>query len=123
MVALAVAAGSATLVAVTVTACWAATVVGAWYVPLTIRPTWCGPKDHVTVVSEVPLTLAVKVALCPRLSEVLAGDTPTLTFLAGKDRRRIGFTTRETAALLVGSATLAAVNVTVCGETMSVGAV
>jgi hypothetical protein len=78
---------------------------------LAIVPTW-GLKDQVTEVFELPLTLAVKVALCPPLSDVRVGETLTLTPLAFA----AGATLRETVALPAGSAVLAAFNVAVCGD-------
>jgi hypothetical protein len=87
-------------------------------------PTW-GLKDQVTAVFEVPLTLAVKVALCPPLRDVRLGETLTLTTLAfplGASAGLVEFPTRETAALLAGSVVLAAVNVAVCSDCAEVEA-
>jgi hypothetical protein len=62
----------------------------------------------------------VNVALCPPLSDARLGETLTLTALTfpppGANTGLIEFTTRETAALLAGSAVLAAVNVAGCGD-------
>jgi hypothetical protein len=63
----------------------------------------CGLKDHVTVVFEVPVTVGVKVALWPPLSDADVG--PTVNKIACNDTAAL--------ALLVESATLFAVIVTV----------
>jgi hypothetical protein len=77
-----------------------------------------GFKDQFTPALEVPLRLAVKVALWPPWSDALAGDTLRLT--AGN-----GVAISDTAALavLVGSATLDTVIVTVCRLGTVAGAV
>ena len=50
---------------------------------MVIVPT-CGLKDQVTAVFEVPLTVAVKVALWPPWSDALPGDKLRLTFADGE---------------------------------------
>lgn len=82
--------------------------------PLLMVPT-CGLSDHVKAVLEVPLTSGVNVALCPPVSDAVPGDR--LTLITGGSKIRV------TDAVLLGSAWLMAVTVTVCGEEMLLGAV
>ena len=89
--------------------------------PFVIFPTWRGFKDQVTVVSKIPLTVAVKVSLCPHLSAALLGDRQTLTISLGGTGRIIGSKTRETNALLAGFDGLEAVNLTSCREITVMG--
>jgi hypothetical protein len=84
---------------------------------LAMVPTW-GLTDHVTPVLEFPLTFAVKVALWPPWSEVIVGDTLRVTVDGG-----VAIRATKAVAVLVGSATLAAVTVTVCALETVVGAV
>jgi hypothetical protein len=69
---------------------------------LTTVPT-DGDSDQFTLVLLDPLTVAFKVVDCPPVSEVVEGDTVTAT----------GTKVILALALLVGSAALAAVTVTV----------
>ncbi len=75
-------------------------------------PTW-GLKDQVTVVFEVPLTLAVKVALCPPVSDVDPLEDKVTT---------TGFRVTVAVANLVGSTTLVAITWTVCWLAIIAGA-
>jgi len=62
-------AGSATLVAVTVTICWMLMQFGAVYNPFAeIVPAPAGARDHVTVVSLAFVTLAVNCCVCEAVS-------------------------------------------------------
>jgi hypothetical protein len=110
-------AGSAWLVAVTVTVCCVVMLEGAVYSPVVvpIEPT-SGLIDHVTAVFVVPETAAVNCCVCdgPRLTVV--GETDTLTTAGGTS-----VTVAE--ALFVESAWLVAVTVTVCCVVMLEGAV
>jgi hypothetical protein len=90
----------------------------------------CGLIDQVTAVFEVPVTVAVKVALWPPFKEALPGDNATpvvdvTTFDpgAGVEGLSSGFKVSETAADLVGSATLVAVITTTCCPLIELGAV
>jgi hypothetical protein len=77
-----------------------------------IVPTW-GLKDHVTAVFEVPVSLALKVALCPPVSDVdPLADKVTTT----------GFSVTVPVANLVGSTTLVAITSTVSWLAMIAGA-
>ena len=78
----------------------------------------CGLKDQVTAVFESPLTVAAKVALCPPWSDALVGDTLMVSAEGG-----VAVKVTVAVAVLVGSATLDAVIVTVCGLEMVAGAV
>jgi hypothetical protein len=111
-VALALLVGSAMLVAVIVSVCALLIVFGAVKTPFTMVPT-AGLRDQVTAVLLVPVTEVVKVAEAPMPSDTEAGPTVTPTGI------------KETVALavLVGSATLVAVIVTVCALPMVFGAV
>ena len=80
-------------------------------------PTW-GVTAHVTAVFEVPLTVAVKVALWPPWSDAVLGDKLRLTTGGG-----VAVRVTMAVALLVGSATLDAIIVTVCWLEMVAGAV
>ena len=75
--------------------------------------------DQLTAMFEVPLTVGVKVALWPPLSDVLPGERVTLT-IAGD---AAGCNMTETVAVLPGSAALAAVTAIVSGAGMLAGAV
>ena len=110
-VAVAVLVGSATLDAVIVTVCWLEIVAGAVYTPFTMVPT-AGLSDQVTAVLLVPVTEAVKVAEPPAPSDTEAGPIVTATGV------------RDTVALavLVVSAALVAVTVTVCWLAIIAGA-
>ena len=112
MAALVALVGSAALEASTVTVWEEAIVAGAVYTPPAIVPTE-GEMDQFTPVLLDPLTVAISVADCPPVSDAVAGDTVMETG------------TRVILALtvLVGSAALAAVTVTVCAEAMLAGAV
>jgi hypothetical protein len=68
----------------------------------------CGFKDHVTAVFEFPLTVAVKVVLWPPWIEAVLGDKLRLTVEGG-----VAVRVTMAVAVLVGSATLDAVIVTV----------
>jgi hypothetical protein len=72
----------------------------------------------VTAVFEVPLTVGVNVELWPPVSDALAGDTLTFTTSDGA----VGCNITETDAVLLGSAELVAVTVTVCLLAMVDGA-
>jgi hypothetical protein len=78
----------------------------------------CGLKDHVTPLFEFPTTFAVKVALWPPWSDASAGDTLRVTADGG-----VAIRVTAAVAILVGSATLDAVIVTVCPLEMVAGAV
>ena len=78
----------------------------------------CGLTDHVTPLFEFPLTFAVKVALWPPWSDALAGDTLRVTAGGG-----VAIRVTSALAVLVGSATLDTVNVTVCRLGTVAGAV
>jgi hypothetical protein len=110
-VAVAVLVGSATLDAVTVTVCWLGMVAGAVYTPFTMVPT-AGLSDQVTAVLLVPVTEALKVADAAAPSETEAGPIVTATGV------------RDTVALavLLVSAALVAVTVTVCWLAIIAGA-
>jgi hypothetical protein len=111
-VAVAVIRESAALFAVIVMVCWLAMIDGAWYTPLLIVPT--GEfKDHVTAVFEVPVTVGLKVALWPPVSD--ADDGPTVNPITCNDTVAL--------AVLVESATLVAMIVTVSELLIVVGAV
>jgi hypothetical protein len=84
---------------------------------LVIVPT-CGLIDHVTALFEFPLTVAVKVALWPPWSDAFPGDTLRLTLEGG-----VAVSVTVAVAVLVGSATLDAVTVTVWALGMVAGAV
>ena len=79
----------------------------------------CGLSDHVTAVLEVPLTVAVKVALWPPLSDTLPGDRLRLTACGGG----LASSVTEATALLLASARLTAVTTTACCEGTLAGAV
>jgi hypothetical protein len=64
-----------------------------------------------------PVTAGVIVADCPPLSDAEVGDTDTETTVAG------GTSDIDALAVLVASAALVAVTVTVCAEVMVAGAV
>jgi hypothetical protein len=72
--------GSAWLVAVTVTVCWAAMIAGAAYSPpvLTV-PTPAGFIDQITAVSNVLPTTALNCCVPPPGNVAVAGVTPTET--------------------------------------------
>jgi len=78
----------------------------------------CGLKDHVTAVLEVPVTVDLNVALWPPVSDALPGDKLTPTVWV-----EVGFRTMLAVAVLVGSATLVTLIVTVWELLMVVGAV
>jgi hypothetical protein len=109
--AVAVLVGSATLDAVMVTVSRLETVAGAVYTPLTMVPT-AGLSDHVTPVLLLPVTEALNVADAPAPSDTEDGPIVTATGV------------RDTVALavLVVSATLVAVTVTVSCFATIVGA-
>jgi hypothetical protein len=77
-----------------------------------IVPTW-GLKDQVTAVLEVALTFAVKVTLCPPVSDVAPLDDKVTD---------TGVRVTVALALLVESAMLVAVTWTVCWLAMIAGA-
>jgi hypothetical protein len=77
-----------------------------------------GLKDHVTPVLEFPLTVGVKLAVCPPLSVAFLGDKLRLTGEGG-----VAFRVTMAVAVLLGSARLAAVIVTVCRLETVAGAV
>jgi hypothetical protein len=85
---------------------------------LLMVPTW-GVTAHVMAVFEFPLTLPVKVALWPPWSETVLGDKLRLTVAGAAVAVRVTMAL----AILVGSATLEAVMVTVCWLEMLPGAV
>jgi hypothetical protein len=110
-VAVAVLVGSATLDAVTVTVCWLEIVAGAVYTPLTIVPV-AGLSDQVTAVLPVPVTEALKLADADAPSDTVAGPMVTAT----------GVRDTVAVAVLVVSAALVAVTVTVCWLAIFAGA-
>lgn len=87
------------------------TVAGAVYTPFTSVPT-AGVSDQVTEVLLVPVTEAVNVADLPAPSDTEAGPTVTAT----------GINVTVALAVLVESAALLAVTVTVCWLAMVAGA-
>ncbi len=78
----------------------------------------CGLIDHVTAVFEVPLTVGVKVALLPPVSDALLGDKLRLT-----GGGALASNVTDAVIVLVGSAALVAITVTVCCEATLAGAV
>lgn len=82
--------------------------------PLLIDPI-PGFKDQLSTAFEVPFTTGWKTVLCPPVSDALLGVKLTDTFA--------GFKVTVTDAVLLGSAWLIAINVTVSGEEMLVGEV
>jgi hypothetical protein len=109
--AVAVLVGSATLDAVSATLSRLDTVEGAVYTPFAMVPT-AGLSDHVTAVLPVPVTEALKVADAPAPSDAEAGPIVTATGV------------RDTVALavLLVSAALVAVTVTICWFAIIAGA-
>jgi hypothetical protein len=105
---------SATLVAVTVTVCWLATAGGAVYRPELPMVPVAGLRLHVTVVLAVFVTMAVNCCVCE--GERVAVKGVTLTVTGGAN-----VTVAE--AVLVLSAALVAVTVTVCWLAIDAGAV
>ena len=106
---------SATLVAVTVTACCAVILAGAVYSPVLLTVPTLGFTLQVTaVLPEPPVTVAVNCCVWPAARVAVAGLRETFTGAS-----------RVTAALavLVASATLVAVTVMVCCAVMLAGAV
>jgi hypothetical protein len=104
---------SATLVAVTITVCWVAIVAGAVYRPeLPMVPVF-GLKLQVTAVLPVYETVATNCCGWDGASDTVKGDTLTVTG---------GFKVTVAEALLVVSATLVAVTVTVNWLATEVGA-
>lgn len=79
---------------------------------MTIDPT-AGESDQLTLVLLDPVTVAFSVADCPPVSEAVVGDTVIAT----------GTSEILEPALLVASAALVAVTVTVWAEAMVAGAV
>jgi hypothetical protein len=110
-VAVAVLVGSATLAAVMVTVCWLEIVAGAVYTPFAMVPA-AGLSDQVTALLPVPVTEALKVADAATPSDTEAG--PIVTPTGVRDTRAL--------AVLVESAALVAVTVTVCGVAITAGA-
>lgn len=105
---------SAALVAVTVTVCWVATVEGAVYRPeLSMVPVF-GLTLQVTAVLLVFETIAAKCCGCDGARDTVDGVTLTVT---------VGFKVTVADALLVLSAALVAVTVTVCWLATELGAV
>jgi hypothetical protein len=90
-------AGSAWLVAVTVTVCCVVMLEGAVYSPVVLIEPTTGLMDHVTAVFVVPETVAVNCCVCngPRVDVV--GETETAITPGG-----VSVTVAE--ALFVGSA-------------------
>jgi hypothetical protein len=78
----------------------------------------CGVTAHTTAVFEVPLTVAVKVALWPPWIDAVLGDKLRLTVEGG-----VAVRVTLAVAVLVGSATLDAVMVTVSRLVTVAGAV
>jgi hypothetical protein len=114
-VAVAVLVPSAALVAVTVTVCCVETLAGAVYKPAAlIVPAPVGLIVHVTVVFEDPVTVGVNCWVAPWDSDTVEGVTDTLTG---------GFNVTVAVAVLVPSAALVAVTVTVCCAVTLAGAV
>ena len=109
--AIAVLVGSATLDAIIVTVCRMETVAGAVYTPFTMVPT-AGLSDQVTAVLPVPVTEALNVAAAPAPSDAEAGPIDTAT----------GVRDTVAIAVLVVSAALVAVTVTVCWLAIIAGA-
>jgi len=107
-------AGSATLVAVTVTTWAEAMVPGALYRPVPeIDPTF-GFRDQLTAVLGVPVTAAVNCWVWEAISVTLVGFTVT---------EIVGERLTVAEADLVGSATLVAVTFTAWAEAIVAGAV
>ena len=70
----------------------------------------CGFKDHITDVCEVPLTIAMKVAIWPPWSATLLGDKRRLTGCDGGDggsETGLPSNTVAVAVLLVSAALVA----------------
>jgi len=84
-------------------------------------PTW-GLKDHVTPVFGLPLTVGVKVALWPPVSDAVPGSNVRL-MAGGVAEWAAGCSVTRAVADLVESTTLVAVIVTVCELLMVAGAV
>jgi hypothetical protein len=78
----------------------------------------CGVTAHFTAVFEFPFMVAVKVALWPPWSDAVLGDKPRLTV-----KGNVAVRVTAAVAVLVGSATLDAVIVTVWRLEMVAGAV
>jgi hypothetical protein len=82
----------------------------------------CGLSDHVTAVFDVPPTVGVNVVLCPPPRVELPGERLIVTFCEGVGACD-GCMITLAVAILVGSATLVAVNTTDCAAFMEFGAV
>ena len=106
--------GSATLVAVTVTACTAVVFAGAVYRPVAEMVPSAGLTDHVTFVLLFHATFAMNCCVAEGRRVAVDGDMMTLV---GGFRRTVPLVD------LVGSATLVAVNVIACCDEMALGAV
>jgi hypothetical protein len=74
-------------------------------------------RDHVTAVLDVPVTVAKNCCVCEAARLAVWGVTETVTEVPG------GLSVTLALALLVGSATLVAVTVTVCVPETVAGAV
>jgi hypothetical protein len=106
---------SAELVAVTVTEVWEVIVPGVVYRPAAlIVPAVAGVMDHVTAVFAAPVTFTVNCWLCPRVKVLVAGLIEMATG---------GLKVIVAIAVLLVSAALVALTVTVCGEFRICGAV
>ena len=105
--------GSATLIAFTVTVCADNMVAGAVYTPLDKVPT-DGDIDQVTPVLLEPVTVAFSAMDCPLVSDAVEGVNVTATGV---------FKEIKELALLLLSAALVAVTVTVWAVETSAGAV
>jgi hypothetical protein len=78
----------------------------------------CGLIDHVTAVFELPLTVGVKVAFAPPVSNTLPGAKLRLT-----GGGALASNVTDAVAVLVGSAALVAVTTIVSCEATLAGAV
>jgi len=76
-----------------------------------------GDTDHVTLVLLAPLTVALNWAICPDVSEAEDGDSATDT-----GPEALGCSTMAALAVLVGSAVLVAIRVTVVCVATDAGA-
>ena len=114
MVALADCVESCTLVAVIVTACEALMAEGAAYNPFVDTVPIEGDMDQVTAVLPLPLTVGMNCILCDGARVAVNGLRLTL--------RLFGISWMVAVPAFVGSTTLAAVMVRVCGVVMAEGA-
>jgi hypothetical protein len=102
------------LVAITVTVCCELSDTGAVYTPSLAMLPIPGFNDHITPEFAVPVTVAENCACCPGPTCMLFGVTEMVT---------LGFKVTAAVAVLVKSALLVALIVTVCTFAMLDGAV